>query len=148
MHLACSIRATSCCSCVVFRGLKYVPSLLNMANKVYTVNSKIGFGKYKGMTIREILDEDSTYVTKFLQDKLGFKIVGDIKAKPKSDRTWGYNADEGLLSNYVFYREYYVVREAPYLIRHKETRLEGEGSSLGIAEWQLNTKLDEYYTRR
>jgi hypothetical protein len=117
-------------------------------NNELSQNSVLQFGKYKGYRIREVLEEEPTYVTEFLVKKLGKTVKGIGVVKKVSDSTWGYKADEGLYPDRLFYKDYDILQQYPTLvIQDGATRISAEGRTLDEAEQLLNNKLNEYYAR-
>jgi hypothetical protein len=113
-------------------------------NSAYTLNTKLWFGKYKGKTIKEILEDDTTYVTCFLVKELKFKILGSLEVKKKSDRTWDYDTGAGLVTNYSFYKEYRVSKANTGTTRIvcTDTGLIVEGKCIEECEDKLNREID------
>jgi len=117
-------------------------------NNELNKNSILPFGKYKGKQIREILEDDPTYVTEFLVKKLGKKIEGIEKVKKVSENTWGYKSGEGLYPDRLFYNEYLTVCVFPSnIIKDEVTGIQMEGRTLDEAKQLLNNELNEYYAR-
>lgn len=128
--------------------------------KEYTMDTKMVFGKHKGSTIKQILNMDPTYVTKFLMQDLQVSIKGinrtnillatnyskQTKKKVK-DSCWGYDVWAGLVCNHSFYGDY-VISKAPLGVVRIACKLTGlivEGDTLYEAEHKLNVELDAVY---
>ena len=124
--------------------MKYNKYAKNADNKTYSIRTKLWFGRHIGKTIEEVLKEDRTYVTKFLMQDKGMKIIGITETKKVSDRTWGYDAGAGLVCNYMFYNEYVVSKAKLDVVRIacKLTGLIVDGNTLAEAVNKLNQELD------
>jgi hypothetical protein len=119
-------------------------------NKVWYPKSILTFGKYKGMTIKEVLEDKDTrsYVTEFMIKQLQMQVEGIENIKIKKDSCYGIDLWKGLTRNHVFYKDYIksTLPSKGVRIACKMTGVIVEGNSLPETEDKLNLILDELYT--
>lgn len=119
-------------------------------SKVWYLNSKLTFGKHKGLTIKEVLEDRDTrsYVTDFMIGQLHLVVIGVKSVRTKKDSCWGIDLWKGLGHNHVFYRDYIISKTPERIVRIacKMTGVIVEGNTLEEAEDKLNMILDELYT--
>lgn len=122
---------------------------MDLSSRQYSMETVLWFGKHKGKKIKEVMNDEPTYVTKFLMHDNKMRISGAVAQKVVKDYTFGYKAGEGLVENWCFYEDYVIVKRDELITYiDASSGIEVKAESLKQAEVILNNRLSEYYADR